>query len=220
MVAHRRRERFGACLPQHVTLRVVDGVGSLRRHRSMRIVRQAILAGGHRLHFRVIEFSVQSNHLHLIVEADGADGLARGMIGLAVRLARRLNRLFGRRGRFFAERYHSRSLRTPTEVRHAVRYVLLNHRHHARREEPPRGAARAAAVDECSSGIWFDGWSTRLDPREVWQRELLSQPRPTAFATVWLLTTGWKRRGLLDRDESPGAAPTISGQGRKQGPTP
>jgi len=162
----------------------------------MRVVRRAIFDGGHRADFRVVEFSVQSNHVHLIVEAGGADGLTRGMIGLEVRLARRLNRALGRRGRLFAERYHARSLRTPTEVRFALRYVLLNHHHHA--------GASGAALDPCSSALWFDGWKTRVQPREAWQRELLGVPRPHAAATVWLLTIGWKRSGLLGRDEVPG----------------
>jgi REP element-mobilizing transposase RayT len=83
----------------------------------MRVVRAAILAGGHRADFRVVEFSVQSNHVHLLVEAEGAASLTRGMNGLEVRLARRINRALGRSGAFFADRYHARSLRTPTEVR-------------------------------------------------------------------------------------------------------
>ncbi|HTE54680.1 MAG TPA: hypothetical protein VK698_27690 [Kofleriaceae bacterium] len=165
----------------------------------MRIVRRAILAGGHRSDFRVVEFSVQSNHVHLvhlIVEAGGAAGLSRGMLGLEVRLARRLNRAFGRRGKLFGERYHARSLRTPTEVRHAIRYVLLDHSHHVGRF--------ALALDHCSSALWFEGWRIPVWPREAWQVELLSLPRPTSVATVWLLTTGWKQRGLLDRNEIPG----------------
>jgi len=184
----------------------------------MRVLRRAILTGGHRADFRVIEFSVQSNHIHLIVEADGADRLARGMIGLEVRMARRLNRALGRRGRLFAERYHSRALRTPTEVRNAIRYVILNHRHHS----SPRGASgrcsQTAALDPCSSAVWFDGWKVPLQAREAWQRELLALPRPTATATVWLLTVGWKRRGLLDRGESPGPAGRVS-RGRVSGAT-
>ena len=66
---------------------------------------------------------------HFVVEAAGAVALARGMQGLTIRLARRLNVLLGRRGKLFAQRYHARPLRTPTEVRNAIRYVLLNGRH-------------------------------------------------------------------------------------------
>lgn len=159
----------------------------------MRVVRGAIFAGGHRDFFRVIEFSVQSNHIHMIVEADGAPGLTSGMLGLEVRLARRLNRSLGRRGRFFADRYHARTLKTPSEVRSALHYVLNNHAHHMSSGRPRGGAA----MDPCSSAIWFDGWNRRIESMEPWQKELLAQPRPTANATVWLLTTGWRQHGLL-----------------------
>lgn len=174
----------------------------------MRVVRRAIRAGGHRVDFRVVEFSVQSNHMHLLVEASGADGLTRGMIGLEVRLARRINRVLGRRGAFFADRYHARSLRTPAETRAALRYVLFNHRHHA---SSGRGASTLAgaqgssrALDPCSSAVWFDGWDAPFVAREERHRALLSRGRPHARATVWLLTTGWKRGGLLAADEQPG----------------
>ena len=165
----------------------------------MRVVRNAILAGGQRDFFRVVEFSVQTNHIHLIVEAEGAAGLTSGMLGLEVRLARRLNRVLGRRGRFFADRYHSRTLKTPSEVRSALHYVLNNHAHHALSGGMRAGGRPAASpgMDPCSSAIWFDGWNRRMECREPWQRELLAAPRPTAAATVWLLTDGWKLHGLL-----------------------
>jgi REP element-mobilizing transposase RayT len=206
-VAHARRERFAARFPQHVTLRVRAEVGSVRRYRVMRVVRAALLAGGHRADFRVVEFSVQSNHVHLLVEAEGATSLTRGMIGLEVRLARRINRALGRSGAFFADRYHARSLRTPAEARAAIRYVLFNNRHHARsgraRDALVTRAQRTLALDPCSSAPWFDGW-TAARPPEPWERELLDRGRPHARATVWLLTTGWKRHGLMGRDELPG----------------
>ena len=48
--------------------------------------------------FRVVHFSLQSNHMHLIVEACDTIALSRGMKGLLVRLARRLNKMWKRRG--------------------------------------------------------------------------------------------------------------------------
>lgn len=207
-MAHERRARFPARFPQHVTLRIRESAGSARRARVMRVVRQAIRAGGHQVDFRVVEFSVQSNHMHLLVEASGAESLTRGMIGLEVRLARRINRVLARRGSFFADRYHSRSLRTPAEVRSAIRYVLFNHRHHASSGKAATSmlAARGSgtSLDPCSSAVWFDGWDAPFNPREAWQKELLSRGRPHARATNWLLTTGWKRGGLLGVDEQPG----------------
>ena len=39
---------------------------------------------------RIVQFSVQGNHLHLIVEADSSTALSRGMQGLCIRLAKAL----------------------------------------------------------------------------------------------------------------------------------
>jgi putative transposase len=79
---------------------------------------------------RVVAFSVQSNHVHLVVEAHDAPTLSRGVQGLAIRLARAVNRVLDARGRVFRERFHARELRTPREVRSALVYVLLNARKH------------------------------------------------------------------------------------------
>ena len=67
-----------------------------------RVVRGALDRGAARFGFRLIEFSVQSNHLHLLCEARDRRALARGLQGLLIRIARGLNRLLGRRGRVFA----------------------------------------------------------------------------------------------------------------------
>ena len=197
-MSHGRRGRFAARFPLHVTLRVVADLPSLRQHGALRIIQRAIEAGGHREDFRVIQYAVIGNHIHLIVEAEGAEALARGMQGLEVRMARRLNRFFKRRGAFFADRYHSRVLRSPREARNALRYVLLNYRQH----EARRGERLTRDwIDPFSSAYWFDGWRDPVRLREPRQRELLDIRCPTAPATVWLLTTGWRRWGPLAFDE-------------------
>ena len=196
-VSHGRRGRFAARFPLHVTLRVVADLPSLRQYGALRIIQGAIEAGGRRENFRVIHYAVIGNHIHLIVEAAGAEALARGMQGLEVRLARRLNRFFQRRGALFSDRYHSRVLRSPREVRNALRYVLLNYRQH----EARRGEQLARDwIDPFSSAYWFDGWRDPVRLRERRQRELLDVPCPTAPATVWLLTMGWRRWGPLAFD--------------------
>ena len=197
-MAHERRVRFAARFPLHVTLKMKEDVPSLRRHGPLRIIQQAIREAGHHPYFRVVEFAVIRNHIHLIVEADGAGALAVGMHALEIRLARRLNRFFERRGKLFADRYHARHLETPREVRNAIRYVLSNQRaHEARRGE----RLNRDWIDPFSSAFWFDGWKDRVRLREPRQRELLNVPRPTAAPTVWLLTSGWRRWGPLAFDE-------------------
>jgi hypothetical protein len=137
----------------------------------------------------VIEYSVQGNHLHLVGEARDERALARGMIGLATRIARGLNRLWKRAGSVFEDRYHARILTSPRAVRIALIYVLNNARKH--------GAWRAHLADEYSSARWFDGWKgARTKAAE-------SRPRLLARARTWLLSVGWRRHGLLDPLELP-----------------
>ena len=135
-VPHRKRSKFrkGAL---HVSLRMRQEVWNLRTRRCFRAIRQAFEKGCQQLGFRLIHFSVQGNHIHAIVEAADPESLARAMKGLEVRMARALNRVMKRSGPVFADRYHSRLLRTPREAAHAVRYVLENHAVHARREGWP-----------------------------------------------------------------------------------
>jgi len=132
-VPHRSRDALGSRYPVHVTLRVNRQLGNLRRRGTYQLIEKAFRAGSDRLGFRLAHFSVQRDHLHLICEAKDATRLSRGVKGLSVRVARKLNAHVGRRGRVFTDRYHTHILRTPREVRNALNYVLQNHIRHARR---------------------------------------------------------------------------------------
>jgi len=135
--------------PVHVTLRRADGVPSLRSTAVFPGLRRAIAASA-RADFRVVHFSVQTDHVHLLVEADGTQALSLGIQGLAIRCALAVNRIARRRGKVWSGRYHAHPLRSPSEVRRALAYVLLNFRKHLR---------AAPGIDPCSSGIWFEGWA-------------------------------------------------------------
>jgi REP element-mobilizing transposase RayT len=171
----------------HVTLKTVSSAPYLRRGVCFRAVRSALAAGKGRNGFRLVHFTVQGNHLHLLCEAKDKEVLSRGMQGLAIRIARSLNRKMDRRGRLFAERYHARILRTPTEARRALAYVLNN----SRRHHPER--FNAYWIDPCSSAPWFTGWRTVL--REPWARA--EGDPPVVLAETWLLDKGWRLVGGL-----------------------
>ncbi len=197
-VSHDTRPRLARRFPQHVTLRLVDGAPSLAREYLMKIIRAAIRAA-HKPSFRVCEFNILGNHAHLITEASDADALARGMQGLEVRLARRLNSALIRKGKLFAHRYHARILKTPREVRNCLAYVLLNRKHHATDKKFARHW-----IDPHSSAAWFDGWADAIRVNTGWKHALVTGESPVARAHTWLLSTGWRRHGPLAFDERPG----------------
>jgi putative transposase len=135
-VAHVKRPEFAARNPLHITQRMVPGVGNLRTSARLRVIKKALHDASGHLRMQVVHFSVQANHLHLVVEAESARDLSRGMKGLAVRVAVALNRLARRRGTVFADRYYARVLESPRAVANALRYVFENYRHHARETLP------------------------------------------------------------------------------------
>jgi len=180
--------------PVHVTMKVRRGLPSLRRKKVVKVLFGAFAKACERPGFRVVEFSIQRDHLHLIVEGQGREAVARGLQGLAIRVAKGLNRLWGRAGKVWADRYHDRVLRTPREVRNALAYVLQNARRHGVRLE--------SLLDPFASGAWFRGWR-RCAKVEV---QAVSSG-PVEEPGSWLLRKGWRRHGLLVPWEVPGPPP-------------
>jgi putative transposase len=130
---HRAREEFSGWRPVHVTIRMTSWVWNLRSQRSFAVIQGVLWGVADRSDFRMVHFSIQGNHLHFVVDANGSRAPAAGMRALSIRLARRLNVMMERRGRVLEDRYHAHVLRTPAEVRNAVAYVLGNYAGHAAR---------------------------------------------------------------------------------------
>src|SRR6266550_6849885 len=199
-VSHLRRPVLSRHHPVHVTLKIRRDVPRLRRKSLLRACRKAFEAGRERFGFRLVHFSVQADHIHLICEAEDRRALSRGLQGLNVRIAKAINKALARKGKVLADRYHSRELATPTEVRRALAYVLANHAHH-RAQQGLR--SRTNAVDAFSSALDFDGWICRVRSSEPWR---YTEP-VTAPPTTWLLRVGWTRAGgRLDPRDGPGEA--------------
>jgi len=166
MVSHRRRPSHAARFPLHAVLRTVGDVPRLRQQAVFLAVKRALSAGAERERFRVVHCSVQGNHIHLVVEAADREALSRGMQGLAIRMARAINRAASRKGRVFADHYFARELRTPAEVRRAVRYVLDNFILHARLS--PQTDARASSLAPPRTWLLSIGWHrSRAGPLPV-----------------------------------------------------
>ena len=202
LVRHRVREAHSALHPVHVVLR--SKFKPLRCQFVFPTVREALAkATRARKDFRITQFSVQGDHVHLIVEADSKAALSRGMQGLAIRVARAVNALVGRAGKVWADRFFSRELKSPRVVRNALAYVLNNFRKHR--------AARGAQIDPYSSAPYFNGFrelrgsppcelqpSRRLPlaPRGVAPPEK-SGEIPIVGAKTWLAEKGWRRGGPI-----------------------
>jgi REP element-mobilizing transposase RayT len=196
--SHATRPSTPARHPLLVTQRLCAGLPSSRQQAEFEVICSVLAESAQRDGWRIVHFSVQSNHLHYICEARDAAALTSGMKSLGVKLARRLNRLWKRTGKVLAERFHARALETPSEVRNALTYVLNNARKHGIFADGP---------DPFSSGPWFDGWkrsrassrsTTSGAARARWPSVLTAAPE------TWLLGIGWRKRGLIEPRAIPG----------------
>src|SRR5437879_742472 len=184
-VPHRTRAPHQPRHPAHVTLRAQRVLPSLRGDRLFRALCRGLVLGS-RGGLRILQFSVQRDHLHLIIEAEDGRALSRGIQGLAIRVAKAINRILGRRGRVWGDRYHARALATPREVRHALVYVLQNWRKHL---------PGVRGLDPRSSARWFTGWRSSTSVPAGWS--------PVAAPLTWLARAGWRRHGLVGLEEGP-----------------
>ena len=193
---HLKREPLNPRYPVHVTVKFMAGLPSMRAPEPFAVLLRSFdgvrKGGSVGKDFRILQFSVQSNHLHLIVEAKDRDCLSRGMRGLTARIVQGLNKLWNRTGSMVPDRYHDEILRTPKQVRNALAYVLNNAARH--------GITHGAGPDPYSSGRSFDGWSNYRAPKQP--------PDPVVRAETWLINAGWRRfYSLVHTSERPGPKP-------------
>jgi REP element-mobilizing transposase RayT len=196
-VRHRTRPAHDKNHPVHVTIRRVRLAPSFRTQRVFAIIRHELIRAREK-GVRVVQYSIQDDHLHLMVEGTNASDLSAQMRKLFSRVAMMINKAAGRRGSLFRDRHHRHELTSPREVRNALVYILFNARKHA------FGDARTVqalfdAPDPFSSAPWFDGWHPEArPPPEPMPDSPLTSPR------TWLATGGWKRGGGAIRfDEAP-----------------
>lgn len=193
-VPHRTRPEHDRRHPVQVTLRALPTAPPFRRQRTYEIIRtvfaQASVGG-----FRVIHFSVQHDHIHLIVEAEEKAHLSSHLRSLIIRIAKRLNRVLGRAGRLWADRYHRCDLTSPRAVRRALVYVMCNFKNHVHRPF-------LDAFDVFSSAFWFKRWRR---PFGLPARFLDDGTGPPVVdAETWLLSYGWQILGRpIDVDDTP-----------------
>jgi hypothetical protein len=179
-VAHKRRPRHDPDHPVLVTIDVAPGMRSMREPNVSRAIASALYAASVKHNrFRIVHFGIRPAELRFLVESSTIKGLAFSIRGLLIRLSRAINTELGRGGRLFGDRYDTKALTTPAETRAALVTLLC----------------AEGELDPCSSGPWFDGW---VEPPPA-----LAAPCPVSAPVTALLSTGWRRIGLLRPDEKP-----------------
>jgi REP element-mobilizing transposase RayT len=191
-MSHKPRMKFARATAVHVTLKMTATVFNLRSRRSFRVIQRALQAhcglkvGERAVHGAtqwkrqsrfgalLVEFSVLGDHIHLVMQAESSTLLSKAVQALEVRIARGLNKMMGRKGQVFRDRYHAVILTTPSQVRNARHYVRHNFRQHVEKSRP-----------------WVRMSSSFVDPYSS-QSPALAAWLPTP--TMWILSADAERK--------------------------
>ena len=117
-------------------------------------------------------------------------------------MARLINRIAGRKGQVFGDRYHAHVLATPRQVRNALAYVLFPEAGLAEtglRDVPrrPKGAVMANNAKKHAAERGRPRSAGWIDPCSTARLFFVEGGRGLRAARTWLLRVGWQRWGPI-----------------------
>ena len=137
----------------HVCIKLKRGLPSLRKKAEYRELLERFRIIKERFGCNLRQYSVQKDHIHLLIEARTTSDLSRYMQGLQIRFAKALNKLWKRTGKVFADRFFAKLCPDWRAVKAATRYILNNALRHG-----ARNSRRDKDADPYSSGPWYVRW--------------------------------------------------------------
>lgn len=123
-VAHTKREKITSREPLHVNFKLTV---TIKNENGLRAIKKSLENA--RKYFHILHYSLQWNHIHLIIEATDNEALFRGMRSFTNTFVKCMGK-----GSIQKERYHLHVLRSVKETKNAFRYVIFNEAHHSRKK--------------------------------------------------------------------------------------
>lgn len=124
-IRHIARDEFKRLTVLHLTVKIDRTKAGLKNKQTLKLlwhaIKKARLKG-----LKIVHYTLEFDHVHLLVEADNKAVLGTGMQSFGITLSKGINKLKGLKGQVFKTRYHFRKLRTPTEVKKVIHYILGN----------------------------------------------------------------------------------------------
>lgn len=179
----------------HITHRCHERAFLLKFKRDKRRYLGWLYEARRRFGLCLLDYTVTSNHVHLLVKDTDEDAIARSMQLIAGRTAQEFNVRKDRQGAFWQDRYHATAVETGEHLARCVVYIDLN-------------MVRAGVVRHPAEW-WYGGYREIQNPRVRYT--LLDLAALTAacglesLADLQRAHRGWIAaaldRGALDRDE-------------------
>jgi hypothetical protein len=145
-IRHTKREAILGPRPLHLTIKLIRA--DIQNKAILKALRHAIFRA--RLQgLRVIHYSLEHDHIHLYAESSDNKILGKAMKALGGSLVKRINKHFLSKGRCYKTRYHLRILRSATEVKNVINYILKNGIKHRRTKSVIDPYNSALVIHDC-----------------------------------------------------------------------
>ncbi len=124
-IRHTNRPHIKKPASLHLTIKVKKKKAEIKNKSVLKILKRAIL-NARKQGLRVIHFSLEYDHVHLLIEADNNLILGKGMQAFGVTLSKAINRLKKLKGGVYKHRYHFRQISSTRELKIVMNYIFTN----------------------------------------------------------------------------------------------
>ncbi len=130
-IRHCERERINKPTSLHLTIKVRDNKADIKNKSLLKALHHAIKRARLK-NLKVLHYSLEYNHIHLLVEASSNGIIHQGMQALGISLAKKINAIKRLKGTVYKHRYHLRKLTSLRELKNVLYYIFNNGIHHSR----------------------------------------------------------------------------------------
>lgn len=131
-IRHLKRAQINRPMPLHLTIKLKkaymqNGQNVQNKHILKHAIKRARIMG-----LKIVHYSLEHDHVHLYTECESNVILTKAMKAFGVSLAKNINKYFSSKGQVYKTRFHLRILKSASEVKNVINYILKNGIKHKR----------------------------------------------------------------------------------------
>lgn len=130
-IRHSSRMKFSKLTSFHLTIKVRENKADIQSKKLLKALHHAI-ARARLKNLKVIHYTLEYNHVHLLVETNDHRILHAGMQALGISFSKAINKVKSLKGHVYKHRYHQRKIGSARELKNVLLYIFNNGKKHKR----------------------------------------------------------------------------------------
>lgn len=130
-IRHIARPKLKKPSSLHLTIKVRSNKADIQSKKILKALHHAIMRARFKK-LKVIHYTLEYNHIHLLVECNDNRILQQGMQALGISLSKAINKIKRLKGGVYKHRYHFRQISNPRQLKNVLHYIFHNGIKHRR----------------------------------------------------------------------------------------